>query len=208
MTPDDVRNLLLREQTRRDKQASVGPSELGGCSRKVWHRLNRTPVTNPDTLRLAAQIGTAFHAWIESRLAGDPRWLLETRIERDGIKGHIDCYDTQEEMVIDWKTTKMRSLPYFPSKQQRWQVHVYGWLMSSQRNVRDVCLVAFPKDGTERDIKVFQEPYRPEIAEDALAWLRNIELLADPPRPEEKRSYCRNYCNYFDPSGVVGCTGI
>lgn len=208
MTPDEVRDLLFRERSRRDKQASVGPSELGGCSRRVWHRLQRTPVTNPDTLSLAANFGTAFHSWIEERLADDPRWLLETRIERDGIRGHIDCYDTQTEMVIDWKTTKMRSLPYFPSKQQRWQVHVYGWLMSSERPVRDVCLVAFPKDGTDRDIKVHQEPYNPRIAEDALAWLEDVKARETPPRPEKKRSYCRDYCNYYDPSTVVGCPGI
>ncbi|HEY7822391.1 MAG TPA: PD-(D/E)XK nuclease family protein [Acidimicrobiia bacterium] len=208
MTPDEVRNLLFREKTRRDKQASVGPSELGGCSRRVWHRLNRTPTTNPDTLSLAANFGTAFHSWIEERLAGDPRWLLETRIEREGIRGHIDCYDTETETVIDWKTTKMRSLPYFPSQQQRWQVHVYGWLMSSERPVRDVCLVAFPKDGTDRDIKVHQEPYNPKFAEDALAWLADIRAREAPPRPEKKRSYCRDYCNYYDPSAVVGCPGI
>lgn len=207
MTPDEVRSLLFRERSRRDKQASVGPSEIGGCRRRVWHRLQGTPTTNPDTLSLAAQIGTAFHTWIESRLANDPRWLLETRVERDDIRGHIDCYDTQTETVIDWKTTKMRSLPYFPSTQQRWQVQVYGWLMSTLRPVKAVTLVAFPKDGTDRDIVVHSEPYSPLVASQALVWLQDVKQMDAPPLPEKDKKFCRDYCNFYDPSQVIGCPG-
>jgi len=207
VTPDEVRNLLFRERTRRDKQASVGPSEIGGCRRRVWHRLQGTPTTNPDTFSLASTMGTAFHSWIEARLERDPRWLLETRIERDGIRGHIDCYDTETETVIDWKTTKMRNLVYFPSKQQRWQVQIYGWLMSSRRDVSSVCLVAFPKDGTDADIVTHNEPYNPKIAEEALAWLDEVKALDVAPRPEKDKKFCRHYCNFYDPSAVIGCPG-
>lgn len=205
MTPEEVRDLLLRDRSRRDKQTAVGPSEIGGCSRKVWHRIQRTPVTNPDTLSMAARMGTAFHSMIEGKLAGNPRYLLETRVQRDGITGHVDCYDTETKQIIDWKTTKLRNLSYFPSKQQRWQVQVYGWLMSSLHPVESVCLVAFPRDGTERDIVAHNEPYAPEIAAEALAWLADIRALQAAPRPEKKRSFCRDYCQFYDPSGVIGC---
>ncbi len=38
----------------RSLQTQVGPSELGGCARKVWYRLNQQPETNNNELKLAA----------------------------------------------------------------------------------------------------------------------------------------------------------
>jgi len=49
----------------RSKQTQVGPSELGGCRRKVWYRLNDQPETNDNELKLSAIMGTAIHAEIE-----------------------------------------------------------------------------------------------------------------------------------------------
>lgn len=205
MTPEEVRDLLLRDRSKRDKQVNIGPSEIGGCERKIWHRIQRTIPTNLDTLSLAARMGTAFHKMIEDKLALYPRYMLETRVERDGIVGHVDCYDTHTQQIIDWKTTKLRGLPYFPSKQQRWQVQVYGWLMESLYPVESVCLVAFPRDGTDRDIVVHEETYDPAIAMEALDSLAAVYERQTPPRPERKKSFCRDYCQYYDPSGVIGC---
>ena len=66
----DPKELLL--QVLRDKdagrarsnQTQVGPSELGGCRRKVWYRLNWRDATNDNELKLAAIMGTAIHAEI------------------------------------------------------------------------------------------------------------------------------------------------
>jgi len=207
VTPAEIRTLLFREKTERDRQRSVGPSEIGGCRRKVWHRIQNTPITNPDTLAQAANLGTAWHSWIESRLANNPRFLLETRVERDGIRGHIDCFDLEANQVMDWKLIGSGGVPYFPDKQKRWQVQIYGWLMSSLRPVDSVALVAFIKDGTERDILVHEEPYSEAIALEGLAWLDDVRARVEPPRPEKPLKMCRNYCGYFDPSGVIGCPG-
>jgi len=209
MTPDEVRDLLLTRRTARDMQKQVGPSEIGGCRRKVWHRLQGTPITNPDTYRLASSLGTAIHTWIEDLLADDDRFLLETAVERDGIRGHIDCFDLERGMVIDWKTIKLAGIPFFPGTQKRWQVQIYGWLMSSLRPVDSVCLVGIPRDGTDQDIVTHIEPYDEGVAREALAWLRDVETMQDPPRPERKaRSFCRHYCGYFDPQEIVGCPGL
>jgi hypothetical protein len=207
VTPDEVRRILLAKRTKRDEQRKVGPSEIGGCRRKVWHRIQHTPQTNLDTLRLAANLGTAIHSWIETQLANDDRFILETRVERDGLVGHVDCYDKEQQMVIDWKTIKLSGVPYFPSKQQRWQVHIYGWLMSLQHEVRSVCLVGLPRDGTDRDVITHTEPYSERIALEALTWLREIEAMPEPPKPEKPKKFCRDYCTYYDPTGVIGCTG-
>ena len=198
----------------RSKQTQVGPSELGGCRRKVWYRINGREATNNNELKLAAIMGTAIHAEIEKSISVlDPKgekYLVETEVEYNGMKAHIDLYIPETGDVIDWKTVKVKNLSYFPTQQQRWQVQVYGYLLdkSGKGKPRTVNLVAIARDGDERDVKVHSEPYDPKIAEEALNWLAAIKESAVEPEPERDQSYCRFYCKYFDESGKVGCTGI
>jgi CRISPR/Cas system-associated exonuclease Cas4 (RecB family) len=198
----------------RSKQTQVGPSELGGCRRKVWYRINGREATNDNELKLAAIMGTAIHAEIEKSISVlDPKgekYLVETEVEYNGMKAHIDLYIPETGDVIDWKTVKVKNLSYFPTQQQRWQVQVYGYLLdkSGKGKPRTVNLVAIARDGDERDVKVHSEPYDPKIAEEALNWLAAIKESAVAPEPERDQSYCRFYCKYFDESGKVGCTGI
>jgi CRISPR/Cas system-associated exonuclease Cas4 (RecB family) len=198
----------------RSKQTQVGPSELGGCRRKVWYRINGREATNNNELKLAAIMGTAIHAEIEKSISVlDPKgekYLVETEVEYNGMKAHIDLYIPETGDVIDWKTVKVKNLSYFPSLQQRWQVQVYGYLLdkSGKGKPRTVNLVAIARDGDERDVKVHSEPYDPKMAEEALNWLAAIKESAVAPEPERDQSYCRFYCKYFDESGKVGCTGI
>ena len=198
----------------RSKQTQVGPSELGGCRRKVWYRINGREATNHNELKLAAIMGTAIHAEIEKSISVlDPKgekYLVETEVEYNGMKAHIDLYIPETGDVIDWKTVKVKNLSYFPTQQQRWQVQVYGYLLdkSGKGKPRTVNLVAIARDGDERDVKVHSEPYDPKIAEEALNWLAAIKESAVAPEPERDQSYCRFYCKYFDESGKVGCTGI
>jgi CRISPR/Cas system-associated exonuclease Cas4 (RecB family) len=198
----------------RSKQTQVGPSELGGCRRKVWYRINGREATNNNELKLAAIMGTAIHAEIEKSISVlDPKgekYLVETEVEYNGMKAHIDLYIPETGDVIDWKTVKVKNLSYFPTQQQRWQVQVYGYLLdkSGKGKPRTVNLVAIARDGDERDVKVHSEPYDPKMAEEALNWLAAIKESAVAPEPERDQSYCRFYCKYFDESGKVGCTGI
>jgi len=198
----------------RSKQTQVGPSELGGCRRKVWYRLNDQPETNDNELKLSAIMGTAIHAEIEKAITivdpkGEKYWV-ETSVEYNGMKAHIDLYIPETGDVIDWKTVKVKNLSYFPSLQQRWQVQVYGYLLdkSGKGKPRTVNLVAIARDGDERDVKVHSEPYDPKLAEDALNWLSAIKESADAPEPERDQNYCKFYCKYFDESGEMGCTGL
>jgi CRISPR/Cas system-associated exonuclease Cas4 (RecB family) len=198
----------------RSKQTQVGPSELGGCRRKVWYRLNDQPETNDNELKLSAIMGTAIHAEIEKAIAiADPKgekYWVETSVEYNGMKAHIDLYIPETGDVVDWKTVKVKNLSYFPSLQQRWQVQVYGYLLdkSGKGSPKTVNLVAIARDGDERDVKVHSEPYDPKLAEDALNWLSAIKESADAPGPERDQSYCKFYCKYFDESGEMGCTGL
>jgi CRISPR/Cas system-associated exonuclease Cas4 (RecB family) len=198
----------------RSKQAQIGPSELGGCRRKVWYRLNDQPETNDNEMKLAAIMGTAIHSAIEDAIGvADPKgekYWVETSVEYNGMKAHIDLYIPETGDVIDWKTVKVKNLSYFPSLQQRWQVQVYGYLLdkSGKGKPRTVNLVAIARDGDERDVKVHSEPYDPKLAEDALNWLSAIKESADAPEPERDQNYCKFYCKYFDESGEMGCTGL
>ena len=212
----DIKELLIkalheRENNRpRSTQVQIGPSELGGCRRKVWYRLNDQPETNENELKLAAIMGTAIHSAIESAFAGNSSILLEQTVEYGGMKAHVDAYLPDTGDVIDWKTVKARNLSYFPSQQQRWQVQTYGYLIdkSGVGKPKTVNLVAIPRDGDERDIKVHSEPYDEAIALEALNWLAAIKDSAEAPAPERDESYCKFYCKFYDPSGEMGCVGL
>ena len=216
MNPKDLLLTVLHEKDAnksRSKQTQVGPSEIGGCRRKVWYRLNDQPETNFQLKKLAAIMGTAIHSEIEKSIeAVDPngeKYWVETEVEYDGIKAHIDLFIPETGSVVDWKTVKVKNLSYFPSAQQRWQVQVYGYLLSKNgHEVKTVNLVAIARDGDERDIKVHSEPYDEVSALEALQWLANVKALTEAPAPEKDANFCKNYCQYYDASGEMGCVGL
>ena len=206
-----IKALHEKENNRpRSTQVQIGPSELGGCRRKVWYRLNDQPETNDAELKLAAIMGTAIHSAIESAFAGDNSIVLEQTVEYNGMKAHVDAFVPETGDVIDWKTVKAKNLSYFPSQQQRWQVQVYGYLIdkAGKGKPRTVNLVAIPRDGDERDIKVHSEAYDESVALEALSWLEAIKESAEAPAPERDESYCKFYCKYYDASGEMGCVGL
>jgi CRISPR/Cas system-associated exonuclease Cas4 (RecB family) len=196
---EDPKELLLHvlhaQDAGRDRstQTEVGPSEIGGCRRKVWYRLNAQPHTNENQSKLAAIMGTAIHAAIEEAIGAiDPEgkdYLVETAVAYGDMKAHIDLFVPSTGAVIDWKTSKVKNLSYFPSNQQRWQVQVYGYLLSKNgHKVNTVNLVAIARDGDERDIKVHSEPYDEVIAQAALTWLANVKASTELPAPEKDAS--------------------
>jgi hypothetical protein len=196
-----VKALITADDSRaRSQQTAIGVSQLGGCRRAVWFQLNNQPKTN-NGLRLAAILGTSIHSAIEQALAGSDL-LLEHRVEIDGYPpATIDCFDPATGTVVDFKTTTKKNLRYFPKQQQRYQVHVYGFLMAlSGYEVNTVKLIAIPRDGTEQDIVEHSEPYDPAIAEEALAWLKDVESMPFEPAPEMSGKFCSDYCVYFGPA--------
>ena len=216
---EDPKELLLHVLHAKDagrdrsKQTQVGPSEIGGCRRKVWYRLNAQPETNDNQSKLAAIMGTAIHAAIEEAITHlDPEgkdYLVETEVAHGDMKAHVDLFIPSIGAVIDWKTSKVKNLSYFPSNQQRWQVQVYGYLLSkSGYDVKTVNLVAIARDGDEKDIKVHSEPYDEASALEALQWLANVKVMTEAPAPEKDESFCRSYCQYYDASGEMGCVGL
>jgi CRISPR/Cas system-associated exonuclease Cas4 (RecB family) len=219
MAIEDPKELLLhvlhsKDASRdRSQQTEVGPSEIGGCKRKVWYRLNAQPHTNENQSKLAAIMGTAIHAAIEEAIGAlDPEgkeYLVETEVAYGDMKAHVDLFVPSTGAVIDWKTSKIKNLSYFPSNQQRWQVQVYGYLLSKNGyEVKTVNLVAIARDGAEKDIKVHSEPYDETMALAALTWLENVKASKELPAPEKDASFCKDYCQYYDATEQMGCGGL
>jgi hypothetical protein len=203
---------IVRGKSARDNQVEVGPSEIGGCRRKVWHRLQQTPTINHDTLRMAAWMGTSIHKAIEAEIIKtDPfedKYLLEVEVHRDGLMGHVDCYDIAEKQVVDWKTTTKKNLSSFPSDQQRMQVQLYAWMLNgSGFETTSVQLVGIPRDGNELDIVTHVEDYDEDMALEGISWLREVKDQLFPPDPEKPVRFCRDYCNFYDQTGILGCPG-
>jgi CRISPR/Cas system-associated exonuclease Cas4 (RecB family) len=219
MAIEDPKELLLHvlhaQDASRDRslQTEVGPSEIGGCRRKVWYRLNAQPHTNENQSKLAAIMGTAIHAAIEEAIGAlDPEgkeYLVETEVAFGDMKAHVDLFVPSTGAVIDWKTSKIKNLSYFPSNQQRWQVQVYGYLLTKNGyQVNTVNLVAIARDGAEKDIKVHTEPYDETMALAALSWLANVKASTTLPEPEKDQSFCKDYCQYYDATEEMGCGGL
>lgn len=197
----------------RSTQTQVGPSEIGGCRRKVWYRLNSQPHTNENQSKLAAIMGTAIHAAIEDAIQHlDPEgkdYLVESEVAHGDMKAHVDLFIPSTGAVIDWKTSKVKNLSYFPSTQQRWQVQLYGYLLSKNgHDVKTVSLVAIARDGDEKNVKVHTEDYSEEIALTAMSWLEEVKAMTEAPEPEKDSNFCKNYCQYYDESGMMGCVGL
>lgn len=209
MVNELIKKIFDTSESDRSLQRDIGPSEIGGCRRRVWHRLQNDPAVN-ETLGMAAFMGTAIHEKIERRLRAldDDRYLVEVEVEFDGLLGHVDVYDRVAREVIDWKTITLKKVRFFPGEQQWLQVQIYGLLLIENGYPVDrVSLVGIPRDGSERDVVVRSQEFRRDVAEEGLLWLESVrgELFA--PEPEKPVSFCRSYCQFWSESGVVGCPG-
>lgn len=205
------------KQRDRSVQIDIGPSQIGGCRRQVYHQLTATPVTNEDTESLAAILGTFIHAGVaEAIKRADPfgdNFLIEQEFSYGDLRGHVDLYIKDQCHVVDWKTTKLKNLRYFPSTQQRMQVQIYGYLLENNGYpVEQVSLAAVPRDGAMENIKIHTEPYDQEMALEGLRWLDEIKKIVangEPaPAPEKHSVFCASYCRYYDATGAIGCQGM
>lgn len=189
----------------RSQQTAIGVSQIGGCRKQVFLQLAGTPETN-ETLRLPAILGTAIHNHIEKVLKqGDA--LIEHRVEIEGLPpATIDYFDPATGEVVDWKTITLKNVDYFVSRQKRWQVQTYGYLLKQAGfDVKTVTLVGIPRDGTEDDIVIHSESYDESVALEALAWLKEVEALSEAPAPErEAVSFCQKYCGFYGSA----CNGL
>ena len=213
----DLQGLLKVALTDNDKsrdrsmQVEIGASSVGGCKRQAWNIIHQKPKTNTETESLAAIIGTAVHEVIAKSLTQQNEFddfLIEQGFATPDIKGHCDLYIKSIKTVVDWKTTSLKNLGRFPSTQQKMQVNIYGYLLEENGYpVETVSLVAIPRDGRMSEVKVWQAPYDRAIALAGIEWVRNLQNTVFPPEPERPRQFCKDFCEFYDASGEIGCQG-
>lgn len=203
-TVRELRGVLIDYEASRPRtmQRELGPSELGtACQQQIGRKLAgapRRPVTEPTW---APFQGTAVHASMEdvvgfwNRQEGRERWLAEDRLvvvdgvtnqtggpDYPGVAGNGDAFDTDHDMVVDWKhvgTTALDKLRAgirggkHPAEQvspeYRVQAHLYGQGHANKgRPVRWVRLVLLARSWKYDDSAEWTEEYRPEIADAAI----------------------------------------
>lgn len=212
----DIHALLKTALKENDKarerslQTELGASSVYGCKRQAWNILRQVPKTNHNTESLAAIIGTAVHATVAEAMKnidvfGDD-FLIEQGFSTPDLKGHCDLFIKSTGTVIDWKTTTKKNLSKFPTEQQKMQVQLYGYLIEEAGyQVNTVSLVAIIRDGQMKDTKVHQEPYDRDKALEGIQWIKDLQNTIYAPAPERPRIFCKDFCEWYDPTGEVGC---
>lgn len=238
MSGDAPLELLIREvvmvaeaSSARTLQKAIGPSEIGDpCDRAIAYKLAGVEPTNTDRDNWLATLGTAGHAWLADAFqlandrAGYERFLIEQRVNADGIEGTSDLFDTLTGTVIDHKILGVTSLRKIASgdipPKYHVQLHTYGLgITRLGYQVNSVALAAYPRsdnlrgDFSGKGLHVHVEPWQPLIAHAAR---RRVEAIGKavavvppgvlPARPSDD---CR-YCPFFrpgQPADAAGCPG-
>lgn len=171
----------------RSKQQAIGPSELGvECDRRLAYRIAGATPINTDMDPWPAIVGTSIHDWLERAVnryqekVKNLGYLTETRVYPDDlVKGKSDLYHGPSGTIIDHKSAgvdvmrKVRKgvIPV----SYRTQINVYGLgHKRAGREVKNVCLVFYPRSGWLSDIEVIIEPYDEALALKALKRLYDL----------------------------------
>ena len=188
MTPREHVLSILRAETERGRQVSIGASNMSnGCT----YCLARDMVGNPQPQSiyyLGARIGTAIHEYLEANNPTPDTVLGEQKVIVGEIPGYgtvkstTDAFFTESGVCADWKTTTREKLKWIKlavqdepneyettkvvearakvSSYQR-QVWLYGrGLENAGHKVESCAIVFIGRDGlTDNDVWEFQFPY-------------------------------------------------
>jgi hypothetical protein len=56
-----------------------------------------------------------------------------------------------------------------------------------------------------KDVRIWETPYSREIALAGLQWVRDLQSQLEPPSPERPKQFCKDFCEFYDESGLNGC---
>lgn len=227
-------------QQPRSLQSAVGPSELAvPCDRRLAYGLRNIGEVGSGRVPWAPLVGTAVHKLIHRALVADnqrlnrQRWLLETKVWPDEVVfGHCDAYDTDTDMVLDWKVVgpstldKVRPGPRTPDRKPsqqyigQGQLYGRGWERAG-RTPRWVRIVFLPRTTFFEDGYEWTTPYDREVAEQLLARMYALDELlstlnvgdqpamwaAVPAAPGDECRFCPWARHATDPADATGCPG-
>jgi hypothetical protein len=187
----------------RTLQEKLGPSDIGDpCARRLAYKLTRTPKARTMPPAWRPTVGTAVHSWLEEKFAeynqathaatGASRFLLEQRVNPgpcggEDLEGSTDWYDRVTATAGDWKVIGPSSHKRLatdlragrgPRPEYRIQLHTYGLGWANRGvPVDQVMLVALPAAGELEDALMWTEPFKPQVAIDAMARVDRIHAL-------------------------------
>lgn len=192
---EDLRGIAVRYESglERSRQKALGPSQIGmACTRCLARYVLGVPVRMSTDDPWARIIGTAVHSWLDEAAQAEvvrinrARWLSELRVYPDGKDspllpkgGRCDLYDTDRRTVIDHKIVGITQLRKYrtngPGAQYRYQGHLYGlgWALEGWP-VEHVAVAFWPRGGRLPELYVWNEPYSPAVAHEAIDRFRTI----------------------------------
>jgi len=190
-TADTIRDLIVgHDRARpRSKQRAIGPSNLSSpCSRKLMYQLLDVDPVRPDSVNLAAWVGTQIHSGMEKAAKGNDDWKTETRLSlkiAPGITlvGTADAYHAPSYTLLDYKSCGPSALAKYrrqmPDNYET-QVDVYGLMavLSAAFRVDNVGIVLIPRNGSLDDIHVYVRPWNDARADAAIKRLTNLHAAA------------------------------
>ena len=186
--------------TERDKQTRIGVSEIGDdCERCIADKLLGIPHESGSAgTPLAPFLGTAFHAFAESRTKNETNVLVEQRVEvcdledYGRISGSVDRFDIAAATVLDWKLLSRKKISTF-RKSIKWdselpqfantiagaqfrkyyiQIMLYGYgLTQLGHEVAHCSIVALPRDCS---IEIVPD----SICEFSFPWRQDVAFAA------------------------------
>ncbi len=171
----------------RSAQEEVGPSEIGGCERRLGYRLafGRAEERDPDS-RWRPQVGTFVHAGLAEAFVRDnllrgseSQWLVEWRVQAP-VPGTADLVDTHDRKVIDFKitgdTTRKRAARGDVDESYQVQLDLYALgLNQAGIPVDSVALCMLPASGSLADAVWYERPHDSARAWAAVARLRKLQ---------------------------------
>lgn len=178
----------------RSQQVALGPSELGTpCAQQIARKLRSGPQSAAQEPAWAPFQGTAVHVAFDkgviphwNAMEGRERWLPIARLQvADGVTGEADAYDTDHELVVDWKHVGVTELKELRDKgtispQYRVQAHLYGrGYALLGRPVRAVRIVLLARSWKFDDSEEWTEPYDEALALEAIDRYRQIKAYVD-----------------------------
>lgn len=187
----------------RSAQVQVGPSEIGGCERKLVWKLAYGGDGRDQLGGWAAFKGTVMHAWLDALFKrsnltlpdGTPRFWSDMKLP--GINpnvngGTLDLYDRLYQTVVDWKVpgdgTMDKARSGNLARGYYVQAQTYGAGLAAQGHpVQWVGLYFLPQCGDNLGKRVFRKwKFDPSVSAVTFAKVDRYQNMIDAGAPVKR----------------------
>lgn len=181
---------IFREKTDRDRQKTVGASNISNPCSKCLAEAIATGMSHQSEYNMGAKIGTAIHEYLETHNK-DQRALKEHNGLIDVIEGYgditstTDLYLIDRKTVLDFKTSTRAKMEVYRRdwelgesnttlEQYFRQAMLYAYMIEDDVKTVAICFIARDGQKIDRDIFAISMPYRESIAVNAMNRVKKI----------------------------------